>query len=118
VTRDFDLQKMMLVFSPKDEKPPHACRVHIEDLHVAYHSAEIVSNGWEPYDQPDHAAYLPYARADLASARLRSGGVVFVRKSKTHRSPPSRTTKTAIARRLRQGGTPAAAVRAALRLMG
>lgn len=32
---------------------------------VAFHGPGVVANGWEPYDQPHPAAYIPTARENL-----------------------------------------------------
>jgi len=47
-------------------------------LWVAYHSTAIVENGWEPFDQPTTAAYVPFALRDMrAKADCGNGRILF-----------------------------------------
>lgn len=60
-------------------EPGHACRVRWDDTYVAYYSPAVVKNGWEPYDQPATAAYLPFAFSACLNVRC-GGGLVLVRR--------------------------------------
>lgn len=44
---------------------------------VGWHSRAIVDNGWQPFDQPNQAAYVPFGWQDLTKRALSDGGVVF-----------------------------------------
>jgi len=39
--------------------------VRAGDIYFAWHGQYIVENGWEPYDQPSTAAYIPFRFTDL-----------------------------------------------------
>lgn len=60
---------------------PSAVRAEIEvngvRVLVAFHTEGIIANGWEPYDQPDQAAYLPLGR-DRLQAVDGAKGVLLV----------------------------------------
>lgn len=44
---------------------------------AGWYSSAIVANGWQPYDQPDVAAYVPFGWDGLVKQGLHDGGVVF-----------------------------------------
>jgi hypothetical protein len=48
-------------------RPAFGCtlRCASAEVEVAYHSQAVVENGWEPFDQPDPAAYLPRRNSEL-----------------------------------------------------
>jgi len=46
-------------------------------LLVAFHTEAVMDNGWEPYDQPSPAAYLPLGRDRLHQVDG-AGGVLLV----------------------------------------
>lgn len=56
----------------------HSCRVRAQGTYVAWHSRFVVENGWEPFDQPGHAAYLPFRFQDALILAV-DGGRVLVR---------------------------------------
>ena len=49
----------------------------------AWYSRGILSNGWEPYDQPTQAAYLPFAYSDLVRIDLENAGIFLIQQSPT-----------------------------------
>jgi hypothetical protein len=44
----------------------------------AYYGAQIVANGWEPFDQPTPASYMPCRYTAFEVTRLDGGGVLLV----------------------------------------
>ena len=64
-------------------EPDHACRVRWGDTYVAYHAPAVVENGWEPYDQPSSAAYLPFALSACLNVRCGGGRVLVRRRGRT-----------------------------------
>lgn len=60
---------------------PRAARVEIEvdgvRLWIAFHSNEIIANGWQPYDQPEAAAYVPLGRERLHQIDC-PGGILLI----------------------------------------
>jgi hypothetical protein len=47
----------------------------------AYYGPQIRANGWEPYDQPTPAAYMPCRYADFEVLHLDGGGALLVQRS-------------------------------------
>lgn len=64
-------------------RPLYACSVRTSTgFEFTYHSSAVEENGWEPYDQPDPAAYLPRKRSELVAMPCSGGGgtlLVFCR---------------------------------------
>lgn len=53
--------------------------IRVQNLHcwwLGVYSAQVLANGWSPYDQPDPAAYLPFEYAELQQ-RVRSPGAIL-----------------------------------------
>jgi len=46
-------------------------------LFVSFQGPEVVANGWQPYDQPNPAAYIPMSRSEL-HAMEGAGGLLLV----------------------------------------
>src|SRR5580658_3125909 len=58
---------------------------HVEGkVYVAYYSPAVVENGWEPYDQPSRAAYMPLSFAESIRQPTDDGGEVVVQQVPTH----------------------------------
>lgn len=66
-----------------DEKPeappPPAVVLRIGERYVAFYSNQLLENGWEPYDQPHPAAYMPLSFAHFERYRV-AGGELLVSK--------------------------------------
>ncbi len=56
-------------------------------IYVGFHGPEVVANGWQPYDQPNPAAYIPKSRSELHLFEV-AGGELLVSGS-THQAPAS-----------------------------
>lgn len=58
-----------------------AAKVEIEvdgrRMWIAFHTDGVIGNGWEPYDQPEPAAYLPIGRKNMLEIRA-PGGVLLI----------------------------------------
>ena len=50
-----------------------------ERLYVAFHNSAVASNGWEPYDQPNRAAYVPLSKDRLHELQG-ADGVLWISK--------------------------------------
>lgn len=51
-----------------------------ERLYIAFHSSAVVENGWEPYDQPNPAAYVPLSKERMHRLATNGGGLLLVSK--------------------------------------
>ena len=54
---------------------------------VAFHSERVVANGWEPYDQPDPAAYVPLGNERVHRVSGAGGDLVVSRESERVKTP-------------------------------
>ena len=56
-------------------------------LWVGWYSSQVLANGWEPFDQPHPAAYVPLGYRHLSLAKLRDQSLVF------HQTRPQSITR-------------------------
>jgi len=54
-------------------------------LHFAYYTPKVLENGWQPYDQPSAAAYLPLDYSELDRFETSAGAMLIERKAEHER---------------------------------
>ena len=109
----------------------YACSVEVIEstrdssthFYVAFYSPPVLANGWQPYDQPSPAAYLPFAFADSARETVRGGGQVLVQRAPARGMIGREFTRVtslrkALEKAFSQAGAPASAATRALRMLG
>ncbi len=102
--------------------PPHRG----QRVYVAYYSQAVLTNGWEPYDQPSPAAYLPLSYEQFVRERISGAGEVLVQRipdaedkqaTAVSRRQIETSFQAAIVAAFRRAGAPPTAAARATRLL-